>query len=478
MSKLIVKKNKPSLSTILKNDRWVNERNKFGGTDDPMTRTRYQYPDRLNRAELDALFQYDWLAGRVVTIPAEDATREWITVSHDTKPELAERVRDELERLKMREAFEEGIILGRLYGGGLMIIGAFDGLEVHQPLGKIRSIEFAHNTDRYLTYPQTFYNDEFDIRFGSPETYLVQRLQVQGSITSTVHESRTIRFDGNYLPPVARMRNFGWNESVLEKFHEALRNFGVSNQASSAVLQDFVTKKMKVGNLAELLSTETGEGELNNRMGLVAYGMSVHNIAVFGEDEEFDKMGTPITGLPDLLKHGVDIVSAAAEIPKARLFHNQSGVLGGDAGSSDLRVHYDKISAFQENKLRPKLKRVIDMVCESIGINPEEIDFIFNPLWQLSETDEAEVRYKTAQTDEIYINTGVVEPEEVALSRFSGDTTNLMDMVINVDRREKYLDELAKQPVEVNEGEEDDLDPEKVKVKGENPDDSEKGNEK
>lgn len=465
MTKAIVKKNTPSLTKILKNDRWVNERNKFGGSDDPMTRTRYQYPNRLNRAELDALFQYDWLAGRVVTIPAEDATREWITISHDTKPDLAERVRDEMERLHMREAFEEGIILGRLYGGGLMIMGAFDGLEVHQPLGKIRSIEFAHNTDRYLTYPQTFYNDELDIRFGSPETYLVQRLQVQGSITSTVHESRTIRFEGNYLPPVARMRNFGWNESVLEKFHEALRNFGVANQASSAVLQDFVTKKMKVGNLAELLSSDDGESQLVNRMGLIAYGMSVHNLAIFGEDEEFDKMGTPITGLPDLLKHGVDIVSAAAEIPKARLFHNQSGVLGGDAGSSDLRVHYDKISAFQENKLRPKIRHVLDMICESIGVNPEEIDFTFNPLWQLSETDEAEVQLKTAQRDKIYIDSGVVHPEEVALSRFSGDTTNLMDMVIDVDSRIKYLAELAKQPVDLDEGkDEDDIDPKKIKV--------------
>jgi len=475
MSKATLTKNKPSLSKVLRNDRWVNSVNKFGSSSDPISNTRYEYDNKLGRAELDALFLHDWLVRRVIEIPAKDATRKWITLSHDTKPELAERVRDEMTRLNIREAVQEGITLGRMYGGALMIIGAFDGLEVHQPLGKIRSIEFLHNTDRYLTFPQTFYKDDLDMRYGSPETYLVQRLQVQGALTSVVHESRTIRFEGNYLPPVARMRNYGWSESVVQNFHEALRQFGVANQSAAATLEDFVTKKMKISNLVELLSTDEGEAALINRMALVARGMSVHNVAVYGEDEEFDKMGTPLTQMPDMLNYFTDYISAAVEIPKARLFHNQSGLLGGDSGGSDLRVHYDNISAYQENTLRPLLRRIIDMVSEPLGIGPKEIDFTFNPLWQLSENDKAEVEYKIAQKDEIYIRTQVVEPEEVAISRFSGDETNLTDMTIDVDRRTKYLDMLAKQKVELNENEPDEgdlneLDPSKVKVKPEEKD--------
>ncbi|NOZ53814.1 MAG: DUF1073 domain-containing protein, partial [Gammaproteobacteria bacterium] len=153
MTKLVISKNKPSLSKVMHNDRWVNTTNKFGSSSDPISRTRYEYDNRVSRTELDALFLNDWLVRRVVEIPAKDATRKWITLSHDTKPELAERVRDEMERLNIREAVQEGIVLGRMYGGALMVIGAFDGLEMHQPLGKIRSIEFINNTDRYLTYP-------------------------------------------------------------------------------------------------------------------------------------------------------------------------------------------------------------------------------------------------------------------------------------------------------------------------------------
>lgn len=434
-------------------DRWVNTTNKFGGSRDPITQTSYAYDTRLGRGQIDALFEHDWLARRVVEIPAKDATREWITLSHETDPGKAERVREELERLNMREIFEEAIRLGRMYGGNLMVIGAFDGREMHEPLGTVRSTEFVHNVDRYLTFPQSYYMDPMEMRYGSPETYLVQRLQIHGSLTSTVHESRVIRFDGNYLPPVRRMRNYGWGESVLQNFYEALRNFGVSVQSASAVLEDFVTKKVKISNLVDLLSTEDGENDIMTRMSLLAYGMSVHNLAVFGEDEEFEKMGTPITNLPELLNFMVDVTSAAAEIPKARLFHNQTGILGGDPGATDLRVHYDNIAAFQENKCRPKLRRIIDLISEPLGIKPGEVDFTFNPLWQLSETDNAEVRYKIAQADQVYIDKQVVEPEEVAISRFSGDGINVHDMNIDVARREKYLAELAKQPVEVGEPE-------------------------
>lgn len=465
MTKATLTPKKQSMTSVVSHmDRWENQKNSFGTGSDPITQTRFQYGVKLSRQELDAMFRFDWLARRVVEIPAEDATREWITLTHDTKPKLAELVRDEMERLKIRESVEEGIKLGGLYGGALMTIGAFDGREVHQPLGSVRSVEFLNLTDRWLTFPQTYYNDPMDMRFGMPETYIVQRLQVQGSMSSTIHESRTIRFEGDYLPPVERVKNWGWSESVLQSFLEALRNFGVANQSSSAVLEDFITKKMKVDNLAELLTTEEGSEQLINRISILAYSMSMHKVAVFGADEEFDKMGTPVTGLHELLKHGVDIVSAAAGIPKGRLFHNQTGILGGDAGGDDLRVHYDQISAYQENTLRPKIRRIIDIVSETFGIGPGEINFTYNPLWQLSETDEAEVRLKTAQTDKIYIDAGVVHPEEVALSRFSGDETNLTNMTIDVDSRQKYLDELYKQPIDLDEGDpdKDEIDPNNV----------------
>jgi len=153
------------------------------------------------------------------------------------------------------------------------------------------------------------------------------------------------------------------------------------------------------------------------------------------------------------------MASAACEIPKSRLFHNQSGILGGDAGENDLRVHYDTISAYQENDLRPLVQRIVDMVAESLGGSDGDVEFMFNPLWDLSELDSSTVRKNITDSDVAYINAGVVEPEEIAMSRFSGDGINLDDMTIDVPRREKFLEQLSKQEIDLNEGGEDDGNP-------------------
>lgn len=446
-----------SQSSVMLNrlDRWVNEKNNFGGSGDPMSNTSFYRERTLGRGELEALFVQDWLAKRVVTIPASDATRNWISLTSGNDNKKAEAVEKELKRLKVQTKVAEAITLSRLHGGCLMILGAFDGQETDMPLRKVRSVEFVEPVDRWQVFPQRYYSDSTKMNYGQPETYMIHRIQVRGTVTATVHESRVIRFDGHYLPPLERLRNLGWHSSVLQNFYEELKRFGSTHQAVGAIIQDFITKKVQIKGLSDLLSNEEGEQQLMARFATLAYGMSVHNLAVFGEDEQFDKMGTPITGIEKILTHFVDIVSAACEIPKARLFHNQSGVLGGDAGSADLRVHYDNISAYQEIELRPRLQSIIDTVAEPLGCAAGEIQFTFNPLWQLSELDESAVRKNVAETDATYIEANVILPEEVALSRFSGEGTNLDDMVINVDRRKDFLAQLGQQEMDLGEGDPD-----------------------
>ena len=453
------------LKSMQRQDRWVNEKNSFGGSKDPMTHTSYYRERNLTRQELEALYIQDWLARRVVNIPASDATRNWISLTSGNDNKLALAVEKEFSRLKIRNKVTEAIRLGRLHGGALLIVGAFDGQETDMPLRKIRSVEFADSVDRWQTFPQRYYLDPNNIKYGQPETYLIHRLQIRGTLTAIVHESRVIKFDGHYLPPLERMRNLGWSASVVQNFHEELKRFGTVHQSAGSIIQDFITKKVQIKGLRDLLSNDEGEAQLMSRFAMLAYGTSVHNLAVFGDDEQYDKMGTPMTGLDKMMTHFVDMASAACEIPKSRLFHNQSGILGGDSGENDLRVHYDTISAYQENDLRPLIQRIVDMVAESLGAAEGEVEFKFNPLWQLSELDESTVRKNVAEADKIYIDARVVEPEEVAVSRFGGDGTNLTDMIIDVDRRNTFLDELSKTPIDLNEGGDDETDGDDLKDK-------------
>lgn len=476
-------------SVMLKRlDRWVNEKNNFGTNKaDPMVSTNFWRERKLSRTELDALYVQDWLSRRVINIIAEDSTRNWITLASGDDNEKAEAIKKEFTRLEVQTKTSEAIILSRLHGGSLMIMGAFDGQETDMPLRKIRSVEFFAPVDRWQTFPQRFYADETKMNYGQPETYLIHRIQVRGTLTAVVHESRVVRFDGNYLPPIERMRNLGWNDSVLQNFYQELKTFGTAHQAVGAIIQDFITKKVQIKNLRELLSNEEGEQQLMARFAMLAYGTSIHNLAVFGDDEQYDKMGTPLTGLDKIMIHFVDIVSAASNIPKARLFHNQSGILGGDAGANDLRIHYDSISAYQETELRPHIQRMVNVIGESLGYAEDEVTFTFDPLWQLSELDASTARKNIADSDIAYINAGVVEPEEVAISRFGGDGIALADMIIDVDKRKRFLDQWGKLDIELNDGDEDEDEKEfdeegneiiiKKEVKADNPLPSKKENE-
>lgn len=440
MSDTKAKINTARAMPALRHDRWVNTRNRFGGSGDPITNTTYFRDFSVTRELLTAMFRYDWVSRRAVSIVAEDATREWITLQHDD-PKRVQEAEDELERIDARGKFEEAILLGRLYGGAVMILGVFDGRDVTEPLGTPRQTHFLANVDRWLAYPQSFYQDPMDPRFGEPEHYLVNRLGMPGSHIAYVHESRVIRFDGAYLPQVERLRNFTFGASVIENFYESLRQFGVATQSGASVLEDFITKKLKINNLAELLTTTEGQQLLTNRLAIMAAEMSINNLAVYGEDEDFDKMGTPISGLPDLLDRFIDIMAAATGVPKSRFFSTTSGALGGDAGQNDLRSHYDNIASYQRNRLRAKVQRFLDVILGPLGFAPGEMGFEFDPLWQLTEQEMADVRLKVAQSDEIYVRMGIVTPEEVAMSRFSGDGIKLDDMQIEVEPRQKFLDD-------------------------------------
>lgn len=441
MSKVTI--TKKTRKNSVRTDRWVNERNRFGGASDPVSRTTFSRDLGISRGLLDSLYRYDWLTRKAVDIPAEDGVREWIKIRHDD-PKRVQAAERELSRLGIQSKIEELIRLSRLYGGGLLIVGAWDGRDVTEPLGNVRKVFWTACVDRYLAYPLGFYTDKESDKYGEVETYQVTRPLVQGTDVAVVHESRVVRLDGLYLPPLERIRNFTYGGSIVENIIEATKQFGICSQALAGVVQDFITKKLKVENLQDLLQTQEGLDSLMTRIGELAAGMSLYSVAVFGKDEEFDKMGTPITGLPDLADRFVEYASAATGIPRARLFNNLSGRLGGDAGENDLRVHYDTIGAFQRNRLKKPIQQTIDIALAPIGFEPGECEFEFNPLWQISGKEKAEIYQAVSIADQNYINAGVLQPEEVAMSRFAGDGINTDDMHIETEPREKFLEEFRK----------------------------------
>jgi hypothetical protein len=100
----------------------------------------------------------------------------------------------------------------------------------------------------------------------------------------------------------------------------------------------------------------------------------------------------------------------------------------------------------QEGKLRPMLDRLIQLIFVSKdgyfkGVEPEDWNLEFIPLWQNTEEQEANIRRTVAETDAIYIDRGVLDPTEVAVSRFGGTVWSMNTEIDLKDRQNGYDEE-------------------------------------
>ena len=437
-----------------KRDSWYNYRSRFGSvTRDPIMVSSYvRNRDRIKRAEAETLYEFDWLTGKVVDQVAKDATREWVRLTHDNDPDKAEKLRQEDVRLNGLGVFEEAIRLSRLHGGNVLVLGAWDGgqsaPEEPLKLERVKKVAWTANVDRWLAFPQDWYRDQEDPKYGTTETYTIHRLAVVGSAVSVVHESRTIRFDGNPLPPLARVRNWNWGASVIDKVYDALRNWGMSNQASASIIPSFITYALKIENLQQLIAN--GQWSvIQQRTGEAFAQMATQNLMTYGQGEEIQKMGTPVSGLPDLIDRFMKIVSGAVDIPMSILFQAESGGLGGTASQTDRDNWFDSVKAYQETYLRPRVRYWLDVIGMGLGLEPGEVEFEFVSLKQQTPQQESELYAKNAQADQIYITTQVVHPEQIAIHRFGGQKYNPAPLVFDTEREEKILEYIQQQPIDM-----------------------------
>ncbi len=424
--------------THTRTDMYVNAFSGFGGPKDPMRRTEFVGGIVPSQTELEEMYRYFWLPRRIVNALPEDACRQRINLSIED-PEEGQRVNLRMEEINVWPVFEEALRLSRLYGGSTVILGTTDGGNPEEPLGasRVKGLQSLTVLDRWQITPAKTYDDPMKPNFGMPETYRINAANAaQVSSGAVIHESRLIRFNGSWLPDRQRLQNQGWHDSVFVAINEQLKQFGTSIQSGAVLFQDFITKTLKIPNLAELIASGE-EATLFARMQYAAAGMSSIGLALIGSDEEFTKVQNPITGLVELMDKYMDLMSAASDIPKTRLFGQQLGTLSG--ADETTRNYYDRVKAYQQKHIRYPLTRVIELILAEHGKAGGDWSFSFAPLWQSTEKELADTRKTVAETDAIYITNQVLTPEEVAINRFGPDGYS-METVIELEGRENPSD--------------------------------------
>lgn len=396
--------------------------------------------ERRDREWCDNFYAGDDVAANIVDVVPDEAISKGFKLSGIEDQDQHDKILARLNEIKLNEKVIEAAKLARIHGGA-GIIKITEDAKLDFPLAIKKKILSLNVVDRWdlVVNQMDIDGDITSTTFREPKTYSLQVSEGSKSNFLTIHGERVVRFDGEYLPRQIKRRNQYWGDSILNKLENPIRNYQISHDAAALTIQDFDIPVLKMKNLAELM-TANCDAQVIQRLEMVNLSKSIAKMIVLDADkEDFEHKARNVTGMKDVLDKIESRLVTATKMPRTKLFGESAGGLGS-TGESQSSNWYDFIESYQSNYLKPKMLEIIwHVLVSEFGYEYEDakrIDVEFNPLWQMSEKEEADLRKVVADTDAVYINTGVVDSTEVALSRFGGDKYS-KEMIIDKKLREQ-----------------------------------------
>lgn len=413
---------------IINRDGWENLFTMLGiSGKDSRVAGSYVARARLTDTEALDLYRENWAAQRYAEAIVADAIRAWYELEveddedDDAKTEVVKLVEGEWTRLGVQAKFEEANIWARVLGGAAILIGADDGQELDQPLAldRIKSVKYLHLVDRRYVRPDGEWDSTPDSpNYGLPAVYHVQPPAMQGT---RWHWTRVLRFEGQRVTDDRRRELQSWGDSAYESAYGPLRNYQQIVEGAASAGQAFVQGVLKVKDFASLMASGK-ESDIVARVTAFKLGLSMSSLALIDADyETYDRMGMPITGLPELLDRlGLDL-AGALEMPQSKLYGNQAGKLAG--ATEDTKTWDNQVDRMRTRNLTPQityLTRLLMLAKDGPlkGREPQAWKLEPEPLTQPDKDKEVERKLKKAQTHKLYYDMNAVESSEV---RASGD---------------------------------------------------------
>lgn len=380
---------------------------------------------------------------------ASEMTRKWIqfTSGEDDDDEKAERINEleaEFKRLNVRDLFCRATEQDGFFGRGHIYIDTGDtedADELTKSIGdgwdeiskakiKKQPIKALRNVEAIWCYPSG-YNTTNPLL---DNWYRPDKWYVQGN---EVHSSRFLTFIGREVPDILKPTYSFGGLSLSQMAKPYVDNWLQTRQSVNDIISAFSVFVLK-SNLAETLQAD-GEQLFRRATLFNAVRDNRGLMMIDKETEEFDNVSAPLSGLDALQSQAQEHMASVSHIPIVKLLGIQPA--GLNASSEDqMRVFYDYINSYQEHLYRDQLRRLLGIIMLSLwGEVDDTIDFEFIPLWSLDEKGQAEVRKIKAETDQVYVDTGAIAPEEVR-TRIANDPGSDY-AAIDVDDVPNLLDE-------------------------------------
>lgn len=412
-------------------DGYINLLNKYGTAQDNSEAYQYASENQTPDTILMTHYEQNGLFGKIIDIPAQEAVKKGFKLNI-ADAAVEDYIQKKVRRMKFFTTVEESLKWSRLFGGALAVMIIDDGInDLTKPVNwkRAKKIDEIVVYDRSVVMPdyQSMYRSVgmYGVaqrsKFRMPEYYNV--FSIYGSFR--VHESRCLIFRNGKMPEKASTTDYRfWGVPEYNHIKRAMRETITAHGDAVKLLERSVQAVYKTKNLAQLLSTDEGENDVLRRLQLIDTARGILNsIAIDADGEEYDFKTITLSGVKEVIDSACNMLSALTEIPQTKLFGRSPAGMNA-TGESDLENYYSFIDKIRESQIRDNLCTLVDGIIQ-IGINRGEIaerpdyELEFEPLWNEKESERATIEQTNAQTDlvraqtaQLYIDMGVLDPAE------------------------------------------------------------------
>lgn len=444
-------------------DGYVNMMNKYGTSKDTTEGYRFRaepvVPDEL----LTMYYEGNGLFAKIIDTPAEEAIKHGFTLESTKDQKIEDFYTEALDELDWEETAMTAIRWARLFGGSIAVMMINDGRGIDEPLDwrNIRSIDDIRVYERSVIQPdyQSMFSydprDPFRTRgsrLGMPEFYHVTSRT--GSFT--VHDSRCLVFQNGILPENTTNSIYQlWGIPEYVRINRAIRDAEVAHGSATKLLDRSVQAVYKMKDLAAELATEEGEDRVLRRLQTIDMARGLLNsITIDSEGEDYDFRQFQFSGVSDVIDSTCNFLSALTSIPQTILFGRSPAGMNA-TGDADLENWYNYLERIQKRMVKKNLRYLLSVIFQA-GVRTGEVDEVpkikveFNPLWSLSDTEQADLDQKRAQTQftraqtaQLYIDKQVIDPSEVRAKLADSEEFDVENMLDEYDDEDLFPDEPA-----------------------------------
>lgn len=391
----------------IKDVKVTNNVGRFSGIGSEFDYGQYQEPAtvRLSPFQQDKfvvdLYFSDWAAKKGICIPVDDQLRDgWKYEGlSDEQSALMATFGDSVGVL---EKFKQAMRLERLIGGCVIFMGIDDGAkEPCEPVNYAAlqkgSLKFMNVIPRTRVTNTELDYDPLSPTYGEPLTYWVNGIQV--------HRDRLILFKGDPLlevpdssiMPSQWLRNDGFGVSVLMAMLDDLTRATGSRQAAYQLVQRASVFLFQADTM-DLQATKEGQSAMKKMQDIVNQ-INLFRGAVVdrqpGDSDPITTISPSFGSVPELVMTFMQVLAAGFDIPGSRYFSQAPGGLNAGDGGTSLENYYGGLEAKRKQELRPRLMKWLKVAGPSVlgeAYSGVAIDVVFEPLWSLTELEQAQVR--------------------------------------------------------------------------------------